>query len=107
MGVAKRRWLIVAYLVLFIMGGAATWLALVWLKTQGPIAETQQGPIAETQRGPYALSSGGGGFVWRIDTQTEQVSLCVIEGSASETPSPGLMTRHTPKCSPWGPAAEH
>ncbi len=53
-------------------------------------------PIAEAQRvdGPYALTGGGApAVVWRMNTQTGEVSLCGVAGP-------------TPSCSPWGPTTE-
>ncbi len=72
-------------------------------------------PIAEAlwRGGPYALSAGGANFVWRVKTQTGEVSLCGVAGPQAvyvnmET-AEGEADRQlliTPKCSPWGPAAE-
>ncbi len=71
-------------------------------------------PIADAlwRGGPYALSATGGkpGAVWRMNQRTGQISLCFVEGGASdfkaESPTPRQTARTTPQCSPWGPAAE-
>ena len=71
-------------------------------------------PIAEAQRGgPYALSSSGskGVAVWRMNQRTGQVSICLFEGGSgwkaeTKTLTPKQTASLTPRCSPWGPAAE-
>ncbi len=69
-------------------------------------------PIADAlwRGGPYALSAGASGAVWRMNQRTGQVSFCFLEGDAtafkSETPTPRQSKLTTPRCAPWGPAAE-
>ena len=53
--------------------GAALVVAGVLLGMNYPIADALRG-------GPYALSAGGAKFVWRINTQTGEDSLCGVAG---------------------------
>jgi len=60
-------------------------------------------PAESQQRGAgFMLASGGGAFVWRINTMTGSVSYCARRSDATD---PGALAAEMPFCSGASPAA--